>query len=94
MKWLLQKTNWGDIYHEVTDVMNETTFMLVSKKKVICCEKSFFSHLCTDGWLKNFYCDANRDCLEEQFIVCNFMCTNLFDEITNKPVNVFDLCSV
>ena len=29
LKWHLQKTNWEDIYHEVTDVMNETTFILV-----------------------------------------------------------------
>ena len=46
LKLRLQKINWEDIYHEVTDVMNKTTFMLVSKKIVICCEKSFCSHLC------------------------------------------------
>ena len=43
LKWQLQKTNWENIYHEVTEIMNETTFMLFSKKFVICCEKIFFA---------------------------------------------------
>ena len=47
LKWQLQTTNWENIYHEVTEIMNETTFMLFSKKCVICCEKSFLSHLFT-----------------------------------------------
>ena len=41
LKWRLQKTNWENIYHEVTELMNEATFMLLSKKFVICCEKRF-----------------------------------------------------
>ena len=49
LKWQLQKTNWENIYHEVTEIMNETTFMLFSKKCVIYFEKSFFGYL----WLAN-----------------------------------------
>ena len=72
--------------------MNETTFMLFSKKFIIRCENCFFAHLSTDGWQIKFYGKAKRDCLEEHFIVCNFQCTNLLDETANKPVDVFDLC--
>ena len=62
------------------------------KKIVICCEKSFFSHLCTNGWQIKFYGNENHECLEEHFIVCNVQCTNLFDKTTNKPVDLSDLC--
>ena len=41
LNWHLQKTNWKDIYHKVTDVMNETTFMLVSKKLSLVVKKVF-----------------------------------------------------
>ena len=92
LKWQLQKTNWENIYHEVIEIMNETTFMLFSKKCVICCEKTFFTRLFTDGRQTKFYGKANRDCLYEHFIVCNFQCTDLFDETTNKPVDVFYPC--
>ena len=92
MKWQLQKTDWENIYDEVTEIMNEATFILVSKKLSFVVKKVFFSHLCTDDWQITFYGKANQDCLEEHFIVCNFQCTNLFDETTNKPVDAFDLC--
>ena len=88
LKWRLQKTNWENVYREVTEIMNETTFVVFSKKIVICCEKCFFAHLSTDGWQMKFYSKANRECLEEYFIVCNFQCTNLLDETSNKPVDV------
>ena len=92
LKWRLQKTNWENIYHEVTEIMNEIPFMLFSKKFVICCETNFLAHLFTDGWQTKFYGKANRDCLEEHFIVCNSQCTDLLDETANKPVDVFNLC--
>ena len=91
LKWRLQKTNWENIYHEVTELMNEATFMLLSKKFVICCEKSLFIHLCTDGWQLQFLGNSTRDCLEEHFIVCNFLCSNLFDDLT-KLVDIHYLC--
>ena len=47
--------HWKNIYHEVTVIMNEVTFMLFLKKFVICCEKNFFIHLCTDGWQLKFF---------------------------------------
>ena len=84
--WLgkyLWRSNWNNEW---------SNFHTGFKKIVICCEKSFFSHLCTDDWQITFYGKANQDCLEEHFIVCNFQCTNLFDETTNKPVDAFDLC--
>ena len=71
--------------------MNEATFMLSSKKFVICCEKSFFIHLCTDGWQLKLFGNATQDCLEEHFIVYNFLCSNLFDGLP-KMVDIHDLC--
>ena len=68
LKWRLQTTNWENIYREVTETMNETTFMLFSKKFIICCEKRFFAQSTRDGWQMKFYAKANRDCLEEHFI--------------------------
>ena len=90
-KWKLQKTNWENVYDEVTEIMNEATFMLFSKKFVIYYEKSFFIHLCTDGWQLKLFGNATRDCLEEHFIVYNFLCSNLFDGLT-KMVDIHDLC--
>ena len=89
LKWRLQKTNCENICHEVTEIMNEATF-LFSKKIVICCEKSFLIHLCTDGCQLKFFANATRDCLEEHFIVCNFLCINLFDDLS-KMVDIHDL---
>ena len=91
LKWRRQKTNWENIYHEVTGIINEATFMLFSKKIVICCEKSFFIHFCTHGWQLKFFDNGARDCLEEHFTVCNFLCINLFDNLT-KMVDIHDLC--
>ena len=71
--------------------MNEATLILFSKKFVICCEKSFFFHLYTDGWQLKFFGNATQDCLEEHFIVYNFLCINLFDDLT-KMVEIHDLC--
>ena len=51
--------------------------MLFSNKIVNCCEKSFFIHLCTDGWQLKCFGNATQDCLEEHFIVCNFLCSNI-----------------
>ena len=90
LKWRLQKTNCENICPEVTEIMNEATFLLFSKKNVICYEKSFLIHLCTDGWQLKFFANATRDCLEEHFIVCNFPCINLFDDLT-KMVDIHDL---
>ena len=67
-KWRLQTTNWENIYREVTETMNEMTFMLFSKKFIISCEKCFFAQSTRDGWQIKFYAKANRDCLEEHFI--------------------------
>ena len=69
-------------------------------KRLSCCfrknllfavKKSFFIHLCTDGWQLKFFSNVTRDCLEEHFIVCNFLCINLFDDLT-KMENIHELC--
>ena len=65
--------------------------MLFSKKIVICCKKCFFIHLCTDGWQLKFFGNATRYCLEEHFIVCNFLCSNFFDDLA-KMVEINGLC--
>ena len=90
LEWWLQKTNWKNIYHEVTVIMNEVTFMLFLKKFVICCEKNFFIHLCTDGWQLKFFANMTWDCLEEHFVVFNFLCINFFDNL-KKMVDIHDL---
>ena len=65
--------------------------MLFSKKVVIYCKKRFFIYLCTDGWQLKFCGNATRDCLEEYFVIYNFLCSNLFDNVT-KMVDINDLC--
>ena len=41
LKWQLQKTDWENIYDEVTEIMNEATFILVSKKLSFVVKKVF-----------------------------------------------------
>ena len=60
------------------------------KKFFACCEKRFFIHLCTDGWQLKFFGNVTRDCLEEHFIIRNFLCSNLFDNL-KKMVDIHDL---
>ena len=56
-------------------------------------KKSLFAiiHLCTHSWQLKIFDNAARDCLEEHFTVCNFLCINLFDNLT-KMVDIHDLC--
>lgn len=86
-----KKVALKNLYDDVLRATKDTTKIVFTKKFIACCKKSLFSQICS-GWEEKCFYKADRDCLQECFIICNNLCSDLFYS-SHKTVEFHLLCT-